>query len=97
MVRKSRTNYHPSWNKIYHTGFGGVAIQDGGVQDQPPYVWLTHLTFDPDANVPSLISIPYLGFTNNTNKVYNNTRKMLLSTKGNPYYGTHSVRGLTLY
>ncbi|KAJ7246985.1 hypothetical protein C8J57DRAFT_1081267 [Mycena rebaudengoi] len=49
-----------------------------------------------DANVPSLISIPYLGFTNNTNKVYNNTRKMLLSTKGNPYYGFGPViRGVT--
>ncbi|KAJ6571091.1 Six-hairpin glycosidase-like protein [Mycena capillaripes] len=41
-----------------------------------------------DANVPSLVSIPYLGFVNATNSIYANTRKMVLSTQGNPYYGT---------
>ncbi|KAJ7616584.1 Six-hairpin glycosidase-like protein [Roridomyces roridus] len=40
-----------------------------------------------DPNVPSLVSIPYLGFVNATNNVYANTRKMVLSTQGNPYYG----------
>ncbi|KAJ6452377.1 Six-hairpin glycosidase-like protein [Mycena vitilis] len=49
-----------------------------------------------DANVPSLVSIPYLGFVNATNPIYANTRKMLLSTEGNPYYGFGPViRGVS--
>ncbi|KAI9474545.1 meiotically up-regulated gene 157 protein [Coemansia mojavensis] len=39
-----------------------------------------------DANVPSLLSLPYLGFVNATHPVYKNTRKMLLSTDSNPWY-----------
>ncbi|BAV08782.1 hypothetical protein SAMN05421788_101238 [Filimonas lacunae] len=38
-----------------------------------------------DANVPSLVSLPYLGAVSVTDPVYINTRKMLLSTN-NPYF-----------
>jgi uncharacterized protein len=38
-----------------------------------------------DANVPSLLSIPYLGYTDASDPIYQNTRKFILST-GNPYY-----------
>ncbi|KAJ7065845.1 hypothetical protein C8F01DRAFT_1126771 [Mycena amicta] len=49
-----------------------------------------------DANVPSLISLPYLGFVNATNEVYQNTRKMLLSPQGNPYYAHGpAIRGVS--
>ncbi|KAJ7782212.1 hypothetical protein DFH07DRAFT_909060 [Mycena maculata] len=49
-----------------------------------------------DPNVPSLVSIPYLGFANATNAIYANTRKMVLSTEGNPYYGFGPViRGVS--
>ncbi|KAJ7685841.1 Six-hairpin glycosidase-like protein [Mycena rosella] len=49
-----------------------------------------------DANVPSLVSIPYLDFANATNQIYANTRKMLLSPQGNPYYGFGPViRGVS--
>ncbi|KAF7296925.1 hypothetical protein MIND_00924300 [Mycena indigotica] len=49
-----------------------------------------------DPNVPSLVSIPYLGFVNATNKIYRNTRKMVLSRTGNPYYGFGpAIRGVT--
>lgn len=38
-----------------------------------------------DANIPSLLSLPYLGAMKNTDPVYMNTRKMLLSTE-NPFF-----------
>ncbi|KJA30100.1 glycoside hydrolase family 125 protein [Hypholoma sublateritium FD-334 SS-4] len=38
-----------------------------------------------DANVPSLLSLPYLGFLNKTHPAYVATRQLLLS-RGNPYY-----------
>jgi meiotically up-regulated gene 157 (Mug157) protein len=48
-----------------------------------------------DANLPSLLSLPLLGFTTRTNPVYKNTRKMVLSRSGNPYYLTGSdFRGI---
>jgi len=42
--------------------------------------------FMDDANVPSLLSLPLLGFIDRDDKLYQNTRKMILSRKGNPYY-----------
>lgn len=38
-----------------------------------------------DANVPSLLSIPYLGYTSFNDEIYQNTRKMILSEQ-NPYF-----------
>ncbi|CAE6488470.1 unnamed protein product [Rhizoctonia solani] len=38
-----------------------------------------------DANVPSLLSLPYLGFLNNTDPTYVKTKEMVLSRR-NPYY-----------
>lgn len=38
-----------------------------------------------DANVPSLLSLPYLGYCSKTDEMYLNTRKFVLS-KSNPYY-----------
>lgn len=38
-----------------------------------------------DANVPSLLSIPYLQYTTNADPVYQNTRRFILSDE-NPYY-----------
>ncbi|KAI9729144.1 MAG: hypothetical protein M1834_007051 [Cirrosporium novae-zelandiae] len=39
-----------------------------------------------DANLPSLLALPLLGFVETTNPVYQNTRKMILNKWGNPYY-----------
>lgn len=39
-----------------------------------------------DANVPSLLALPLLGFVDKDDKTYQNTRKMILEQAGNPYY-----------
>lgn len=43
-----------------------------------------------DANLPSLLALPLLGFVSSGDEVYKNTRKMILSKTGNPYYLTGS-------
>ncbi|KAK5083777.1 hypothetical protein LTR05_006282 [Lithohypha guttulata] len=49
--------------------------------------YASHLFMD-DANVPSLLSLPLLGFLDKNNELYQNTRRMILSSKGNPYFLT---------
>jgi len=53
-----------------------------------------------DANVPSLLALPILGFVDKDDPVYQNTRKMLLSKEGNPYYlegkAFHGIGGESL-
>jgi len=39
-----------------------------------------------DANLPSLLALPLLGFTDVNDKVYQNTRRMILNKSGNPYF-----------
>ncbi len=49
-----------------------------------------HYTLMDDANVPSLLSAPYLGYGSAGNSVYEDTRRMVLSS-ANPYYYSGSV------
>lgn len=44
-----------------------------------------------DANLPSLLALPLLGFVDKNDKTYQNTRKMILSKEGNPYFLTGRV------
>ncbi|EME40787.1 hypothetical protein DOTSEDRAFT_74372 [Dothistroma septosporum NZE10] len=39
-----------------------------------------------DANLPSLLALPLLGFLGREERTYQNTRKMILSKEGNPYF-----------
>ncbi len=77
-------------------------INKYGVYDHPEFgkIWayevdgLGNQYLMDDANVPNLLSAPYLGFCDNDDEVYLNTRKFVLS-KHNPYYFEGEVsRGL---
>ncbi len=60
---------HPKYGKIY------VCETDG----------MGHYSMFDDANIPSLLSIPYIGYLDAKDEIYQNTRKFLLSEE-NPYY-----------
>ncbi len=60
---------HPEYGRIY-------AYETDGLGH--------HLLMD-DANVPSLLSLPYLRYCSADDEIYKNTRKFILS-KENPYY-----------
>jgi uncharacterized protein len=47
-----------------------------------------------DANVPSLLSMPYLGIMPATDSIYRNTRKMLLSGSNPFYFAGTAARGI---
>ena len=42
--------------------------------------------FGDDANVPSLISLPFLGYVDADDPVYRTTRRLLLSNETNPFF-----------
>ena len=50
-----------------------------------------------DANYPSLLALPVMGFVPADDRTYQNTRRMLLSKQANPYYLTgrefHGIGG----
>ncbi len=60
---------HPQYGKVYACEVDGLG---------------NHRIMD-DANVPSLMSIPYLGYCDAMDPIYQNTRKLILSSE-NPYY-----------
>lgn len=60
---------HPKFGKVY-------AYETDGFGN--------HLFMD-DANVPSLLSLPYLGAVNRNDTIYQNTRKLILS-QSNPFF-----------
>lgn len=79
-----------------------TGIQTWGVQFTPNYGYvyayevdgLGHALLIDDANVPSLLSAPYIGYTKSTSFVYKNTRKFLLSKDNPTYYVGKLARGI---
>jgi meiotically up-regulated gene 157 (Mug157) protein len=68
-LHKYAVHTHPKYGKIY-------AFEVDGFGNQ--YIM-------DDANVPSLLGLPYLGAINNSDPIYQNTRKFVWS-KDNPYF-----------
>ena len=68
-LKKYATTIHPQFGKIYAYEVNGFGS--------------FHLM--DDANVPSLLSLPYLGALAATDPIYQNTRKYILSSE-NPFY-----------
>jgi meiotically up-regulated gene 157 (Mug157) protein len=70
-----------------------AGIQAHGIVEHPSYGaiyayeadGLGHHALMDDANVPSLLSIPYLGYRGADDPLYQNTRRFILS-RGNPYF-----------
>ena len=50
--------------------------------------------FMDDANVPSLLSLPYLGYCDIDDELYQNTRKLILSKKNKYYYEGSFAKGI---
>lgn len=78
------------------------ALQKYGVIDHPyygkiyPYEVNGYGSFNlmDDANVPSLLGLPYLGAVSESDPVYQNTRKMLLSANNPFFYKGKAAEGI---
>ena len=68
-IRRYAVVEHPVYGPIYACETDGMG----------------HYSMIDDANVPSLLSAPYIGYVDADDEVYRNTRRFLLSAE-NPYY-----------
>lgn len=68
-IQKYAVVNHPKYGKVYAFEVDGFG----------------NATFMDDANVPSLLALPYLGCVDKNNSIYLNTRKLVWSTD-NPYF-----------
>jgi meiotically up-regulated gene 157 (Mug157) protein len=67
--------------------FGTVVVDGIGKMYAYEVDGLGHVNLMDDANVPSLLSIPYLGYSTIADPTYQNTRRFVLSPR-NPYFFT---------
>ncbi|CQR48482.1 hypothetical protein BN1058_02864 [Paraliobacillus sp. PM-2] len=77
-IRKYGTVDHPEYGEIF-------AYETDG---------LGNYNLMDDANVPSLLSIPYLGYCSIDDTIYQNTRQFLLSTSNPYFYEGKVARGI---
>lgn len=76
-INKHGYTNHPKYGKIFRYETDGFGSQK--LMDDP--------------NVPSLLSLPYLGYIDHNNAVYQNTRDFMFS-RDNPYYAQGKNEGL---
>lgn len=69
---------HPIYGKIYAYETDGMG----------------HYNLMDDANVPSLLSLPYLGYCSCKDSVYVNTRKFILSRQNPFYFDGNAAKGI---
>ena len=71
--------------------YGRTFVDGIGVMYAYEVDGLGHRSLMDDANIPSLLSIPYIGYLSVTDPIYQNTRRFILSDR-NPYYfsGTYA-------
>ncbi|KAK6356264.1 hypothetical protein TWF718_000634 [Orbilia javanica] len=83
------SKYASDWSKSIAEG-----IKAHGIVDDPVFGKVYAYEVDgygsrimmDDANLPSLLSLPKLGWTTVNDPIYQNTRKMILSREGNPFF-----------
>lgn len=73
-IREHAVVQHPCYGQVYAYEVDGLG----------------NANFMDDANVPSLLSAPYLGYCANNDPIYQQTRRLILSAE-NPYYYSGSV------
>mgnify|MGYP002675233407 CR=1 FL=1 len=77
-IRKYGIVEHEKFGKIYAYETDGMG----------------HYTLMDDANVPSLLSIPYLGWCKADDEIYQNTRRFVLSSNNPFYYEGKVLKGV---
>lgn len=77
-IKKYAIVNHPKYGKIYAFEVDGYG---------------NYLMMD-DANVPSLLSLPYLGYTSVNDPVYKNTRKFVWSNDNPYFYSGKAAEGI---
>ncbi|MGZ3551857.1 MAG: glycoside hydrolase family 125 protein, partial [Vulcanimicrobiaceae bacterium] len=77
--------------------FGLVFNQKYGYMYAYEVDGLGHAVLTDDANIPSLLSAPYLGYTTANDRYYLNTRAYLLSEDNPAFYTGNIARGIGSY
>lgn len=91
-----------AWKAAILKGEIDRGIQEHAIVDHPEFGRMYAYEVDglgntllmDDANVPSLLSIPYLGYARAEDEVYRNTRRFLLSEANPTYYAGRAARGI---
>ena len=85
-LREEIDNAIEKHGKVYKEGFGEVyAYETDG---------MGNYNFMDDANVPSLLSIPYLEYKGIEDEVYQNTRKFILSKNNRFFFEGKAAKGI---
>ena len=74
--------------------FGIIDYKDFGKVYACEVNGMGDFTFMDDANIPSLISAPYIGYLKPDDEIYLNTRKLLLSKENKFYYEGKFAKGI---